>query len=175
MQVRALLPKDMQKALTVKAGELSLRLPRGASERFSATSAIVETALVGIETRAVIPREIEDILSISTTERRRWLADGRLPSLGTRTMKLRGRGTLTFHVFDPRMVEDILDRNQVDAWREADIERAAENRRRAAWKTKLTRAEGKGSDSSGQDKDDGPRGGLRGWAEFERDGPLRRS
>ena len=110
--------------------------------------------------------EIEDILGISTTERRRWLADGRLPSLGTRTMKLRGRGTITFHVFDPRVVEDILDGNQVDAWREEDAERAAKKRRLAAWKTRLKRA---------GNKDDGQSDKLHGWAEFERDGPLRRS
>lgn len=144
MQVRAQLSKNLQKALTVKAGELSLRMPHGSDESFAVASKIVEKALEGIETRAVIPREIEDILGISTTERRRWLADGRLPSLGTRTMKLRGRGTITFHVFDPRLVEDILDRNLVDTWREDDAEKAAENRRRAAWKRRLKRVEGRG-------------------------------
>ena len=166
MQVRAQLPRQLQKALTVKAGELSLRMPHDAADDFATASVIVEKALVGIETRAVIPREIEDILGISTTERRRWLADGRLPSLGTRTMKLRGRGTITFHVFDPRVVEDILDGNQVDAWREEDAERAAKKRRLAAWKTRLKRA---------GNKDDGQSDKLHGWAEFERDGPLRRS
>lgn len=175
MQVRAQLPKQVQKALTVKAGELSLRMPHDEVENFAAASIIIERSLVGIETRAVIPREIEDILGISTTERRRWLADGRLPSLGTRTMKLRGRGTITFHVFDPHVVEDILDRNQVDAWREEDVEKAAENRRRAAWKAKLKRTDGKEADAPGQDDDDGEGVKLRGWADFERHGPLRRS
>ncbi len=175
MQVRAQLPKQMQKALTVKAGELSFRLPSDYSDAFVTALTIIEKALVGIEKREVIPREIEDILGISTTERRRWLADGRLPSLGTRTMKLRGRGTITFHVFDPRVVEEILDRDLVDAWREQDVERAAENRRRAAWKAKLKRAEEKTPNAPAKDRDGATRVKLRGWAAFERDGPLRRS
>lgn len=64
-----------------------------------------------METLPVIPREIEDILTITTGERRRWLEDGRLPSAGTRTVKLRGRARqITFHVLDPAIVVDILDR-----------------------------------------------------------------
>ena len=39
---------------------------------------------------------------------------------------------VTFHVFDPRVVEDILDRGVIDTWREDDAEKAVENRRRAA-------------------------------------------
>ena len=46
--------------------------------------------LDGIETLPVIPREVEDILGISTTESHRWLKDGRFPSAGTRTVNLRG-------------------------------------------------------------------------------------
>ena len=124
---------------------------------------------------------IEDILAISTTERHRWLKDGRLPSAGTRSVKLRGRARkVTFHVFDPRIVEDILDRGLIDNWREDDAVTAAENRRKAAWKAKLTRArktEGETAapkpdvEPSVQDEED--RFKLRGWAEFERDGLLR--
>ena len=125
----------------------------------------------------VIPREIEDILAISTTERHRWLKDGRLPSAGTRTVKLRGRAKkITFHVFDPRRVEEVLDQDLVSQWREDDAVTAAENRRRAAWKAKLTRSQKNADQNSADDnsrtkKGSGPQ--LLGWAEFERDGPLR--
>jgi hypothetical protein len=75
--------------------------------------------LEDIETLPVIPPEIQDILTSSTTERHRWLSDGRLRSAGTRRVKLRGRGRkITFHVFVPRVVEDILDRDLVTVWRE---------------------------------------------------------
>jgi hypothetical protein len=170
LEVRALLPKAARKLLTVKAGELTVRMPASSPVAFSEVSAIVSKALEGIAGRPVIPREIEDILGISATERRRWLADGRLPSSGTRTVKLRGRATITFHVFEPRTVQDILESDVIDAWREGDAEKAAENRRRAAWKTRLSRVR-KGAGPAPTDGDD--RFKLRGWAAFERDGLLR--
>lgn len=78
-----------------------------------------------------IPREVEDILSITSAERHRWLKDGRLRSAGTRTVKLRGHAKrITFHVFDPRHIEDLLDRDLVSIWREDDAIASTENRRR---------------------------------------------
>lgn len=173
LEIRARLPLTARKSLTVKAGELTLRMPNGASKEFSAASAVVAKSLEGIERLPVIPREIEDILGISTTERHRWLKDGRLPSAGTRTVKLRGRAKkVTFHVFDPRVVEDILDGPLIDAWREEDAVKAAENRRRAAWKAKLTRASKNddGGMARPESHEEMDRFKLLGWAEFERDG-----
>ncbi len=176
LEVRVNLPKSLQKALTVKAGELTLRLPANEAASFASSCAIVSKALEGIASRPVIPREIEDILGITTTERRRWLADGRLPSAGTHTVKLRGRGTITFHVFDPRSVQEILDGDLVDAWRADDAEKAEEKRRRAAWKRKLVRSQQPvGEPATAQADDDHTRFKLRGWAEFEREGLLRPS
>jgi hypothetical protein len=177
LEIRACLPLAMKKSLDIKGGVLVLSMPENADDDFRSASAIVSSTLEGIETLPVIPREIEDILAISTTERHRWLKDGRLQSAGTRTVKLRGRAKkITFHVFDPRRVEDALDRDLVAAWREEDAATAAENRRRAAWKAKLTRSQRSGgkappeSDSSG-DEVSSPK--LLGWEEFERDGLLR--
>lgn len=176
LEVRARLPSAARKWLSVKAGELTLRVPQDAAADIPKLSAIVSRTLDGIENLPVIPREIEDILAISTTERHRWLKDGRLPSIGTRTVRLRGRAkAITFHVFDPRLVEDILNENRVETWREEDAVRAAENRRRAAWKAKLTRSKKTAGESPAQ-TDEGEVSSpnlLRGWAEFERDGLLR--
>lgn len=106
-------------------------MPADDADEFRVASAIVAKTLENVENLPVIPREIEDILTISTTERHRWLSDGRLQSAGTRTVKLRGRARkITFHVFDPRFVEDVLDRDLVTVWREEDAMTAAENRRR---------------------------------------------
>lgn len=174
LEVRAGLPKSARKALAVSAGELTLRMAEGLATEFEDAARIVDKTLSCIEDLPVIPREIEDILSISTTERHRWLKDGRLPSAGTRTVKLPGRAKkITFHVFDPRMVEDLLDRDVVDAWREEDAERAAENRRKAAWKAKLTRSTKKtaAAETRTDSVEDDDRFKLRGWAEFEREGP----
>lgn len=176
-EIRALLPVKLRKLLDVQANVVLLAMPKSTAAEFSSTSAIVSKALETIAERLVIPREIEDILSISATERHRWLKDGRLPSAGTRTVKLRGRARkITFHVFDPQRVADILDDDSVSAWREQDAETAAENRRKAAWKAKLKRAQqGGGKTAPAKMGASSTKGhpGLVGWEDFERDGPLR--
>ena len=174
MQVRSHLPKALQNSLTVKAGELTLRMPDDLAGAFETACSIVTAALVGLESRPVIPREIEDILGISSSERRRWLEDGRLPSAGTRTVELRGRGTITFHVFDPQFVADVASRDLVVEWRESDAEAAAERRRQGSWKAKQKRHKGAGDVSERrtegplEDGDDSP--GLIGWEEFVKTG-----
>ena len=171
-EVRAQLPWAVKKAVDVAAGTLTLRLAADARAEFDATATKITRVLADIESLPILPREIEDILAISTSERHRWLKDGRLPSLGTRTVKLMGRAKqITFHVFDPRVVEDILDRDLVDGWREDDALAAAEKRRQAAWKRKLRRAETE-APATLTGKTGEPRPQLVGWAEFERDGPL---
>ena len=171
LEMRARLPQTLRKMLDIAAGTLTLRVPESEGKAFAAASDIVTKGLVGIEGLAVIPREIEDILTIKTSERHRWLKDGRLPSAGTRTVKLAGRARkITFHVFDPRVVQDLLDNDQIDAWREDDVETRRENRQRAIWKAKLARAEKAGKTAP---VTDGDNPGLAGWAEFMREGLLK--
>tara|TARA_R110002124_G_scaffold63350_17_gene173152 strand:+ start:1944 stop:2564 length:621 start_codon:yes stop_codon:yes gene_type:complete len=171
LEMRARLPLALRKKLDIAAGTLALVVPQSEAKAFAAAARIVSEGLVGIENLPVIPREIEDILTIKTSERHRWLKDGRLPSAGTRTVKLRGRARkITFHVFDPRVVQDLLDNDQIDAWREDDVETRRENRQRALWKAKLARAEKSGKTASTADGEDP---GLAGFAEFMREGLLK--
>ncbi|MBP2449415.1 hypothetical protein JOH51_006923 [Rhizobium leguminosarum] len=91
-------------------------------------------------------------------------------------MKLPGRARqITFHVFEPRIVEDLLDRGAVEEWREEGTAAATENRRRAAYKAKLTRSLKKDSNATAasQDLTEEASAKLRGWEEFGRDGLLR--
>ncbi|KQV40542.1 MULTISPECIES: hypothetical protein [unclassified Rhizobium] len=176
LEMRARLPKSLRKSLVLEAGELVLAMPATAKTEFNAAAGIVSAGMKDIESLPVIPREIQDILTIKPGERHRWLADGRLPSAGTRTVRLAGRARqITFHVFDPRVVEDLLDRGAVDEWREDDLVAAAENRRRAAYKAKLTRSLKKGANTPTPAKkglgEDSTK--LTGWEEFGRDGFLR--
>lgn len=175
LELRASLPGAVKKSLDVIASTIVLRMPEQAQAEFDKASSVVAGKLVGIESLPVIPREIEDILSISTTERHRWLKDGRLPSAGTRTVKLRGRARkITFHVFDPRTVEDILNDDRVASWREDDALTAAENRRNAAWKAKLARADKKARAAGVRDTASSEaKPNLAGWEGFEREGLLR--
>ncbi len=175
-EVRARLPLAVRKSLEQEANVLTLAMPGKSRAVFRAASVTVTDILADIVRLLIIPREIEDILTITTTERRRWLEDGRLPSAGTRTVKLRGRArAITFHVFDPAKVADILDRGLVDEWREDDAAMAAENRRKSAMKAKLTRSLKK-RDKTKCPSDAGADQGatkLRGWDDFVGDGLLR--
>lgn len=148
LEMRARLPVSSKKSLVLEAGELVLAMPAEAKSEFNAAAGIVSEAMTDIENLPVIPREIQDILTIKPGERHRWLADGRLPSAGTRTVRLAGRARqITFHVFDPKVVEELLDSGAVDQWREDDVAAVAENRRQAAYKAKLTRSLKKGASS----------------------------
>lgn len=174
-EIRSRLPLASRRMLEIKGMTLLLAMPEGASDEFRSAAALVTRSLADIEHLPVIPREIEDILTITTSERRRWLEDGRLPSAGTRTIKLRGRARrITFHIFDPAIVVDLLDRDAVDDWREDDIVAKVENRPRAAYQGKLRRSLKKVKEkmqrSNHMDKD---AQNLRGWDDFDKDGLLR--
>lgn len=176
LEVRARLLLTVRKSLDVDGMTLVLGMAEDSQDEFASTTAAVTRALEGIENLPVIPREIQDILGISAGERHRWLKDGRLPSAGTRTVRLSGRARqITFHVFDPRAVEDLLDRAVVDEWREEDITARAENRRQAAYRAKLTRslknAATKPKTAEGQS--DASASKLFGWDDFDVDGLLR--
>lgn len=175
LEIRARLPASIRKALDIDGRVLTLAMPATSEKEFSAASATVAEALHGIESLPVIPREIQDILTITATERHRWLDDGRLPSAGTRTVRLNGRARrITFHVFDPKVVVDLLDHGMADEWRVQDAEARAENRRRGAWKAKLTRSLKNGAEAEPRSTPDGNvRPDLTGWEEFVRDGFLR--
>jgi hypothetical protein len=173
LEVRARLPEAVRKFLKIASRSLSLRMAVSAEREFREATAAVFSILESIDSLPVIPREIEDILAISTTERHRWLKDGRLPSAGTRTVKLRGRArTITFHVFDPRLVEELVDSGTIANWREEDAERVAENRRRAVM-SRSRKSDGKARSAGASRPDDSSSLILRDWEEFERDGPLR--
>ncbi|MBX4998821.1 hypothetical protein [Rhizobium lentis] len=173
-EIRSRLPPAVKKSLDVQSGELTLVMPETSKTVFRATASIVSEALRDISDLPVIPREIEDILGIKASERKRWLEDGRLPSAGTRTVRLQGRARrITFHIFDPRVVEDLLDRGVVEEWREEDAAARAENRRRAAYQAKLTRSlKGKEKVKAADPNADDAATGLSGWEEFGSEGLL---
>ncbi|TPL96023.1 hypothetical protein [Mesorhizobium sp. B2-3-10] len=174
-EVRARLPWTVRKFAKAETGRIVLRMLQADADAFRAASATISRMLEGIEALAVLPREAEDILTISSRERHKWLRDGRLKSIGTRTVKMRGRSkAVTFHVFDPRHIEDVLDRDLATAWREEDARETSENRRRGAGKAALTRAgkrTGNARKTRNSGKDDAPK--LEGWDTFEAEGLLR--
>jgi len=173
LEVRARLSSPLKKLLHIESRVLTLRLPEGVDADVQTAEAIVSKAMHEIEDLPVIPREVEDILTIKSSERHRWLKDGRLQSAGTRTVKLRGRARkITFHVFEPRHIEDVLDRDLVTVWREEDAATVAQNRRRAARRRAMKRAKkivGGTDRSVNGELMDKPID----WDEFESEGLLR--
>lgn len=170
MELRARLPFAVRRYLDIAGMVLTLAVPEN-DEDLKAARAKVSKLLETMESLPVLPREIEDILTISTTERRRWLEDGRLPSGGIRTVRLRGRAKrITFHVFEPKVVEELLNSGAIDEWREHDLAAKAENRRRAAHQAKLTRSLKKAKSARPPERSSAE---LSGWEEFDRDGLLR--
>jgi hypothetical protein len=175
-ELQARLPSAWKKSLALEGSDITLAMPVREKAAFHAAATVLTKAMEDVENLPVIPREIQDILTIKASERHRWLADGRLPSAGTRTVRLNGRARrITFHVFDPKVVVDLLDRGAVDEWREEDAEARAENRRKAAYKAKLTRSLKKAGKTKKdkEEKSDEPASNLRGWEEFDIDGLLR--
>jgi hypothetical protein len=175
-EIQAKLPTISKKSISLEGSDLTLAMPASDKAAFAAAVVVANKVLEEVETLPVIPREIQDILTIKTSERHRWLADGRLPSAGTRTVRLNGRARrITFHVFDPKVVEDLLDRGVVDEWREEDEEAKAEKRRRAAYQAKLTRSLKKARKAPKKLKPDPDDQALklRGWEDFDIDGLLR--
>ena len=173
-EIRARPPWAARKCVKAEAGHISLRMPDNEADEFSSVSAKVSEVLEGADALPVLPREVEDILAISSRDRHKWLKGGRLKSIGTRTVKLRGRSkAVTFHVFDPRDIEEILDRDLPAIWREQDAQTASETRRRAAGKAALTRA-GKALTSAVQKnaQKNAVHLQLQGWDAFEADGLL---
>jgi hypothetical protein len=176
-EIRARLPWAVRKYIKAETGRMTLRMREDDAEEFEAASNKIAKMLETIEVLPVLPREAEDILAISSRERHKWLKDGRLQSIGTRTVKMRGRSkAVTFHVFDPKHIEDILDRDLPSLWREEDAQHVTENRRRGAGKAALTRA-GKGGEkvrgAANNPRDDAPRPKLKGWDAFDDEGLLR--
>lgn len=82
LDLRARLHGAIWKSLDIETGVLTWQWlkPTGV---LSALRRQSYNVLQGFESLPMIPREIADILTITTTERHRWLNDGRLPSAGT--------------------------------------------------------------------------------------------
>ncbi len=176
-EIQSRLPSGSRRSISLEGVDLTLAMAAQDKLAFNAAATIAAKVIEEAGSLPVIPREIEDILTIKTSERHRWLADGRLPSAGTRTVRLNGRARrITFHVFDPRIIEDLLDRGAVDEWRVEDAEAKAEKRRKAAYQAKLTRSLKKKSEKRSKTSQNGsedPASELRGWEEFDIDGLLR--
>jgi hypothetical protein len=106
--------------------------------------------LEAIELLPVLPLKAEDILTNSSRERHKWIRDGRPYYRDEHrqvSQALQGRYV---PFFDPRHIEDVLDRDLPAVWRQEDAQAVTESGRRPARKAALSRAgKGEGKPSLG--------------------------
>lgn len=174
-EVRSKIPFRARLMLDMDTTRFALRVPADEEALFQAASEAVTRTLAGIESLAVLPSEVEEILTILPRERLKWTKDGRLQSAGTRTVKMRGRSkSVTFHVHDPQHILEVLDRDLPTRWREVDAMAVVENRRRGLRQAALTRAgKSPGKPADARAKTEPIEANLEGWQLFEADGFLR--
>lgn len=80
----------------------------------------VEKKLQKLRLKPLSSKAVESILSISSTERRRWSKDGRLPHVGTTLIKL-GKSKVSFFLYSPLDIQAHLREPKIIAgWRSND-------------------------------------------------------
>lgn len=128
----------------VRTWTLPVAVTLGSAKRAKGVFQELQARLPAPSKKSISLDGIDLILAMRASELHRWLADGRLQSAGTRTVRLNGRARqIIFHVFDPKMVEELLNSEAVDEWRVEDAEAKAEKRIRAAYRAKLKRLRGR--------------------------------
>src|SRR5712692_418118 len=90
---------------------------------------------------AVEPWELETLLGCSKTERKRWLADGKLTPLTTRSVFKSGR-ELVYPVFDRRSIQR-LTQEDIEGWRAEHAALVAMRRKTGAQKASSRRVQNK--------------------------------
>ena len=69
-EMQARLPAALKKAISLEGNEITLAMPARDKNAFDAAARTVAGVMMEAETLPVIPREIQDILAIKTSERR---------------------------------------------------------------------------------------------------------
>jgi hypothetical protein len=82
----------------------------------------IDKALDAFRQERLYPKVVEEILGITSRERRRWTKDGRLPKSGTGSFR-RGRQSIHFALHPPQEIARLSKNPEIiAAWRKADAE-----------------------------------------------------
>jgi hypothetical protein len=80
-ELRARLPWIVRKHVKAETGRIALRMPEDEADEFAAASATISHILKGVEELPVLPREAEDILTISSREDARPIKESHFPRI----------------------------------------------------------------------------------------------
>ncbi|UFZ02658.1 hypothetical protein LQG66_25735 [Bradyrhizobium ontarionense] len=102
------------------ASGVSIACPRATEAEILSLCAVVEERLGLLQQQPLSAKTVEQILSISGAERRRWSKDGRLPSAG-QSFFSQGKKQVSLPIYAPEVIRSLAARpDQVAAWRRAD-------------------------------------------------------
>ncbi|MFT3938117.1 hypothetical protein [Rhodopseudomonas sp.] len=82
--------------------------------------AAVDAEIVAFQAERIHPKELDEILTITPHERRRWTKDGRLPTSGHTSFR-NGKKSVFLVLYPPAPIRALVDRpEQIESWRRAD-------------------------------------------------------
>ncbi|PZA13762.1 hypothetical protein DNX69_01495 [Rhodopseudomonas palustris] len=82
--------------------------------------AAIDEEIAAFQAERIHPKEVDEILAISSRERRRWTKDGRLPTSGHTSFRS-GKNSVFLVLYPPARITALAHRpEQIEAWRRAD-------------------------------------------------------
>jgi hypothetical protein len=119
-------------------GVLHLIIPRTKALLCGPNMERAEQSIKGYQFEPLPPYYVEDILHITTLERKKWTKDGRLPVVGYVTVHKKWVGDLTVAQYNPLFIRQITP-ELTTQWRQQDKDTTAQRRKQGIHKAKETR------------------------------------
>jgi hypothetical protein len=118
--VKSVFRQENRCIVTQRATGVSISCPEATEAKMLQTCAIAEQRLARLQQEPLTARMVEEILSITATELRRWSKDGRLPTAG-RAFFGNGRKQVGLFMYAPDTIRALAGRpEQIADWRRRD-------------------------------------------------------
>lgn len=102
-----------------------IECPEAAEADILQLCGLVEQKLKSLQQQPLTAKMVEEILSITSAERRRWSKDSRLPNAGQAFFS-QGKKRIGLFVYSPHVIRELVDRlERIAEWRRADDMSAA--------------------------------------------------
>jgi hypothetical protein len=99
---------------------LSICCPEATESEILQRCAVAERRLGQLQDEPLTAKMVEEILAISSAERRRWSKDGRLPNAGRASFN-QGKQRVSLFVYPPDVIRELATRpDRIAEWRRRD-------------------------------------------------------
>jgi hypothetical protein len=103
-----------------RSASVSITCPEATEADILRISAVTEQKLTRLQQEPLAAKMVEEILAITSAERRRWSKDGRLPNAG-HALFSQGKKQVSLFVYPPDTIRELADRpEQIADWRRHD-------------------------------------------------------